>query len=77
MRAYLALGVALAVIAALTVSHWQAYRKGAASERTAALTRSIDLIRDRSKTNAQINRMDDAALCRELGGQWVQPDTCE
>lgn len=77
MRAYLALGAALAVIAALTFSHIEAYRMGAASERASALTRSIDLIRDRSKTNAQINRMDDAALCRELGGQWVQPDTCE
>lgn len=77
MRAYLALGGAAAVIAALTVSHWQAYRMGAASERSAALTRSIDLIRERSKTNAEINRLDAAGLCRELGGRWVQPDTCE
>ncbi|PSJ58839.1 hypothetical protein C7I85_17875 [Mesorhizobium soli] len=61
----------------LTFSHWQAYRAGAVSERSATLTRSIDLIRERSKTNAEIKRLDAAGLCRKLDGRWVQPDTCE
>ncbi|PSJ50760.1 hypothetical protein [Pseudaminobacter soli (ex Li et al. 2025)] len=75
MREYL---LAAGVIAGLLgFSHWQAYQAGAASERAATLTRSIDLIRERSKTNAEINRLDAAGLCRELGGRWVQPDTCE
>lgn len=77
MREYLVIGGAVIAVTFLSLSHWQAYQRGAASERSAALTRSIDLIRARSKTNAEINRLDAASLCRELGGRWVQPDTCE
>ena len=77
MRETLIIGSAVIAIVLLGFSHWEAYRMGAASERSTALTRSIDLIRERSKTNAEINRLDAAGLCRELGGRWVQPDTCE
>ncbi|MDH6229590.1 hypothetical protein M2281_000162 [Mesorhizobium soli] len=77
MREYLVIGGAVIAIALLGISHWQGFQRGAASERAATLTRSIDLIRERSKTNAEINRLDAAGLCRELGGRWVQPDTCE
>lgn len=78
MRLYLIAGAALALIAGLTFSHIKAYQAGAQGERAAALSRSIDLIKERGKTNAEVNRLDDAALCRELGGKWV-PDTasCE
>lgn len=41
MRAYLALGAALAFIAALTVSHWQVDRVGRAVEQ-AAFTQQIN-----------------------------------
>lgn len=54
------------------------YDAGRAQERAAALGHAMDLIKERSQTNEEIGRMDDAELCRELGGQWV-PDTasCE
>ncbi len=47
---------------------------GRSLERTVALQNSINLIQERNETNVEIGRMDDAALCRELGGVWVQPD---
>lgn len=50
---------------------------GRALERSAALERSMEAIKERSETNAEIDSLDDAALCRELGGEWVQPDTCQ
>ncbi|MFC5385210.1 hypothetical protein ACFPLB_04420 [Aquamicrobium segne] len=49
------------------------YRAGAASERTAVLSRSIDVLRERNKVDDQIKGMDDARLCRALGGM---PDEC-
>lgn len=50
---------------------------GRALERSAALARSMEAIKERSETNVEIGSLDDAALCRELGGEWVQPDTCQ
>lgn len=45
-----------------------AYQRGASSERAAALQRSVELLRERTKTDDRIKGMDDAALCRALGG---------
>lgn len=67
---YIRLVLLAAAIVALAASHVTAYRAGAASERTSALTRSVEALRARSKTNEAIKNMDDAALCRELGGVW-------
>jgi len=33
---------------------------------------AFELIQKRSQDNAEISTMDLAALCRELGGQWVR-----
>lgn len=69
----------IVVVAGLISAAWfDGHSYGRAAERQKSLSRSIDLIRERSKTNAEISRLDDAALCRELGGSWVQPDNiCE
>lgn len=48
-----------------------AYQRGAASERAAILERSVELLRERNETDDQISRMDDADLCRSLGGMPV------
>lgn len=41
---------------------------GRDEERTAAIARSMEIIKERTRTNAQINALTDADLCRELGG---------
>lgn len=46
---------------------------GRASERAAILTRSVEVLRERNATDDQIRNMDDAGLCRALGGL---PDEC-
>lgn len=52
----------------------RAKEAGRDEERTAALTRSIEIIKERSRTNAQINALTDADLCERLGGIWVPAD---
>lgn len=73
LMAGVALGVAL--IAGI---YLYAYQRGAAAERTAALQRSVEILRERTRTDDRIKGMDDASLCRALGGRWVQDDgTCQ
>lgn len=67
---YVRLGLMLAVVLALGASYTAVYRAGVASERSAALTRSVQVLRERGKTNETVKNMDDAALCRQLGGVW-------
>lgn len=51
---------------------------GREMERAATLKRSMELIEQRSKTNAEIRNLDDDALCRALGGRWVpENNICE
>lgn len=56
------------------IAHSKGVDDGRKIERTAALERSMETIRERGETNAEINRMGDAELCIALGGKWVQPD---
>lgn len=66
---------ALAVAASLMGLSWlHGYQRGAASERNAILTRSIDVLRERTKVDEQARNMDSSELCRALGGKWVQDD---
>lgn len=76
MRAYLALGGAAAVVALLTFTHIEAYRLGAASERSATLNRSVEALRERNATDDQIRNLDDADLCRALGGRVSDGGSC-
>lgn len=53
-------------------------RDGRAIERAASLQRSLDLIHQRSRTNAEINALGRPGLCRELGGVWLPNENhCE
>ncbi|WP_309084144.1 hypothetical protein [Chelativorans sp.] len=74
---WIKLGAALAVLAGLAWSHTAAYRAGANDERRAALERSVDLLRERNSTDETIRNLDDAALCRALGGRMSDDGTCE
>ncbi len=42
--------------------------EGRVEERAAALTRSMEIIKERSRTNAEVEALDDRGLCLELGG---------
>jgi len=42
--------------------------EGRAEERSAALARSVEIIKERSRTNAEVEALDDRGLCLELGG---------
>lgn len=69
-------GAVLAGIVAIPVAYTIGKHDGRQIERQASLQRSMDTIRERNKTNAEINALDDAGLCRALGGVPVE-DRCE
>lgn len=55
-------------------SYVQAFSLPAAREegrqevRAATLEKAIELVQERSRTNADVQKLDDAGVCRELGG---------
>ena len=77
---YIKLGIGAAVGALVAgtmfyaIGHWRGVDEGKALERTAALQRSMDLIKERNDTDAKVDMLDDSSLCSALGGEWV-PDT--
>lgn len=71
LRLWASLAGVVAVMGLLTFSHVKAYHEGAASERQATLARSVEVLRERNATDAQIRNMDDAGLCRALGGMFA------
>jgi uncharacterized membrane protein len=76
MRGYLVIGGVVAAIALLSLSHWQAYQHGASAERATTLNRSVEILRERNATDDQIRNMDDAGLCRALGGRVSDDGAC-
>jgi len=68
MRAYLGIGLALAATVALSLTHHSAYLAGAASERQAILTRSVEILRERNATDETIRDLSARDLCLKLGG---------
>ncbi len=60
---------ALAIAASLMGLSWlHGYQRGAAVERQAVLTRSLEVLRERTATDEKVRDMDDAGLCAALGG---------
>lgn len=68
VRLWVTVGAVVAVLSLLTFSHVKAYQAGAAAERLTTLNRSVEVLRERNATDDQIRNLDDAGLCRELGG---------
>lgn len=75
--AWLRVGAVVAVLVGLAWSHTAVYRAGVQSERRAALERSVDLLRERNATDETVRDMDDAGLCRALGGRVSDDGACE
>jgi hypothetical protein len=68
MRLYLIIGAAVAIVAALTLSHLKAYQSGVESERTALLERAVQSYVKRENVDNEVSNMDLYRICRELGG---------
>lgn len=64
-----AAGVALASAVGL---YWLGHSNGVQQGREAALERSVDILRERAKTDEQVRNLDDAGLCAALGGVWTE-----
>lgn len=58
-------------------TYYEVYQSGRAYERSAMLNRSVIILRERSKTDAAVSAMDDAALCAALGGRMSDAGSCE
>lgn len=65
--------VTLLSLVMIGVITWQAFRRGAASERAKQAVNSLDNLRKRVAINDQVSRMDGNARRAELQ-RWVQPD---
>lgn len=77
-RLWLTLGGLSALALVLVWSHTSAYQRGKTDERAATLSRSVEILRERSRTDEEIRALDTAGLCRALGGQWLPDDgTCQ
>lgn len=67
-------GALLGGIAALAFAHLiivPAERAEALQQaRAATLEKAIDLVHERNRTNADVQKLDDAGICRELDGVW-------
>ena len=69
---------ALAVASMLLSIAWiHGHQRGAASERQAILTRSVEVLRQRSATDEKVRNMDDAGLCAALGGSILPDGSCQ
>lgn len=53
-----------------------AIEKGREQERSASLERAMELIEQRSRTNAEIRNLDDRGLCLALGGSVYEDGEC-
>ena len=67
------LGALAVAFMLLSIAWIHGYQRGAASERQAILTRSVEVLRERTKVDDQIRDMDAHQLCSALGGM---PDEC-
>ncbi|MBI1621515.1 hypothetical protein [Aquamicrobium zhengzhouense] len=69
------------IVIATLIAVWAvtaAYQAGRNAERTAALTTSVEILRERSAIDDQTRSMDSGSLCRALGGVWVSDErTCQ
>jgi hypothetical protein len=64
-------GLVVAGLVAFPLGRAIGERDGYALAQSEARDRAMELIRQRSRDNAEISTMDMAGLCRELGGRWV------
>lgn len=67
-------GAVLGGVVALAFTHLvivpAARAEAVQQARAATLEKAIDLVHEKSRTNADVQKLDDADICRELGGVW-------
>ncbi len=68
------LGALAVAFMLLSIAWIHGYQRGAAAERQAILTRSVEVLRERNRVDEQARNMDSPELCRALGGKWVLED---
>lgn len=69
------IAIGLAVLAVGSVFAW-IYDKGIQAERTAALTKGVELVKERDKLNVQVRNATAADICRRLGGVLSDDGQC-
>lgn len=68
----------IVVVAGLISAAWfDGHSYGRAAERQAILTRSVEVLRQRSATDEKVRNMDDAGLCAALGGRIMPDGSCQ
>ena len=78
VRLCVAVAASAIVAGILSATYAIGYQRAISQERSAILTKSVDVLRDRVKVNEKTKSLDDAALCRALGGEWMQDSrTCQ
>jgi len=68
-----ALIVVLGILGGIAV---KLYNDGVQAERQAALTKGVELVKERDKLDVRTRTATDADICRRLGGKWL-PGTNE
>ena len=69
--------LAIVAVAAAAFGLWQMdrarqFEAGRTAERAAAVERAAELIKSRAKDDKALERLDEAGLCIELGGSYVE-----
>lgn len=72
MTRYLIVGFAAFVIISGLI--FKIYSMGVQSERTASLTKGVELVKERDKLNTQVRNATAADICRRLGGTYSNED---
>ena len=70
-------GAVFGAIAVAPIAYWLGVSDGKQSERQAALSRSVEIIRERGVINGETFKMDDYDLCVALSGGLSDTTDCE
>lgn len=70
------IAVAVAAFTAWQIDRRAQFSAGRQFERTAAIERAKELIEQRVKDDAEIDRLDDAGWCREFGYRLLPDGSC-
>lgn len=70
-------GAVLGALVGYFTGHWLGYNAGQSAAQVKNLQADFDQVKERQENDAKVDKMDDAGLCRLLGGS-LQPDgTCQ
>lgn len=72
LGAILGLWISWALFAILNQAIWlpQERERGRQEVRAELIERAMELVKERSRNNAEVKKLDDRSACLELGGVW-------